>query len=146
MTHLPPLHPAVRAYAARHGIPPEAFRSDGRMALTFDEAYRVQVRPAAQGQLALTARLLDLEGWPAPAVDELLLKVCALGCGLARLHAPGLTLDGSTRALQLQQLLPATTSVETLERELGDFVNVLAFWHRICTEEAARAQAGLGQR
>lgn len=130
-------HPAVRAYAQRNGIDAGAFREDGRVTLTIDERYRVQLRAAADGRLALSSLLLDLGQLPAPRVDATLQRLAIWAAGMMRDHASALAVDEAAQALLLQQELAAGTDVAALESELADFVNVLAFWARTCARETA---------
>ncbi len=138
MPTMPTIHPVVKAYVVRHGLGEDALREDGRLALEFDDRYRVQVRPASEGRVALVSRLADLTRWSRLAGDDLLQRLAHRSAGLARTHAAGLVIDEALNSLQLQQVLPAATGVDALERELAEFVNVLAFWSRTCNEEAGR--------
>lgn len=136
-TGLAAAHPAVRAYAQRNGIDASAFREDGRITLTIDERYRVQLRAAADGRLALSSLLLDLGQLAGPRVDAILQRLATWAAGMMRDHASALALDEAAQALLLQQELAASSDVAALESELADFVNVLAFWVRTCAREAA---------
>ncbi|MFD0669026.1 CesT family type III secretion system chaperone [Ramlibacter sp. MAHUQ-53] len=135
------IHPLARAYADRNGLGPEAFRPDGRLVLEFDDRYRVQLRPASEGRIALVARLADLGQWPRGMADDLLLRLSAKGAGLLRAHAAGLVIEEAFDSLQLQRVLPNTLGVEGLEKELGAFLNLLTFWRDVCSEWAARRVA-----
>ena len=53
-------HPAIVAYAKQQGLGPEAFKSNGRLTVRFDDRYRVHLQPVASGRIAITTRLLDL--------------------------------------------------------------------------------------
>lgn len=136
-TGLNAAHPAVRAYAQRNGIEAGAFHEDGRLTLTIDDRYRVQLRTAADGRLALSSLLLDLGQLAAPRVDATLQRLAVWAAGMLRDHASALALDEAAQALLLQQELAAGADVAALESELADFVNVLAFWVRTCAREAA---------
>lgn len=134
-------HPALRAYAQRHGVAAEAFTSDGRMTLHIDRRYRVQMRPAADNRIALTTPLLELDDWSPQACEEMLLRLAGAGAGLMRAHAAGLAIDRAANVLQLQQQLPGATEVDALETELAGFVNILAFWTQACARERSRPRA-----
>ncbi|HZY20522.1 MAG TPA: CesT family type III secretion system chaperone [Ramlibacter sp.] len=135
----PATHSAVSAYAARHRLDGSALRSDGRLTLRFDGRYRVQLRPAADGRIAVVSRLLDLSGRPRADADEALRQLATLACGLLRQDAAALCIDTPESALVLQQVLPADTDVEQLESQLAAFVNALAFWTRACAPHAVSA-------
>jgi hypothetical protein len=132
-------HPAVRAYAQRNGIDASAFREDGRVTLTIDDRFRVQLRAAADGRLALSSLLLDLGQLAAPRVDATLQRLAIWAAGMMRDHASALAVDEGAQALLLQQELAANTDLAALESELADFVNVLAFWVSTCARETAAA-------
>lgn len=138
---VPPLPPALQAYAQRHGLDATAFAREGRLRLRVDARYRVLVYPAADGRLALTARLLDLAEYTEGAAEDLLLRLAALGAGLLRDHACTLCIDAAQRQLQVQQILPAAIDAEGLEAEMADFLNSLAFWSRACDQERAQLRA-----
>lgn len=125
-------HPTVTAYVQRHRLEPGALRADGRLTLRVDGQYRVQVRPAADGRIALSARLLDLGGRPQADTERLLQQLATLASGMLQQHAAALAVDAAEPALVLQQLLPADTGVDAFEDELADYVNALAFWQRTC--------------
>ncbi len=127
----------LQAYAVRHGIGVDAFRADGRLTVTFDGRYRVQMRPSEDGQVALTSLLLDLAGMPSSQADEALVRLAGYGCGLMRDHGSGLTLDSADRLL-LEQVIPAGFSAVQFDEEVADFLNVLAFWSRTSEQEVGR--------
>lgn len=137
-------HPAVRAYALRHGLGEDDFRSDGRLALTIDERWRIQLQPAPQGCLALTASLVDLDTLPPAALSRLLVELASSVTAMAREHAAGLSIDAGRQQLLLQQSLAAGTDVQQLEAELAGFVNVLAFWGPASARHAGLAAQGQG--
>lgn len=132
------IHPVLQAYMARHGLDGDAVRPGGRLALDFDDRFRVHVRPASEGRVALTASLADMTLWAGSQAEAMLLRLASKAAGLARSHACSLVIDESLDSLQLQQVLPANAGVDALDRELGQFVNALEFWQRICSEEAGR--------
>lgn len=135
---MPTIHPVLQSYASRHALGSDAFRDDGRLVLEFDDRFRVQVRPASEGRLALVARLADLSRWPGASADDVLQRLVVKAAGLARSHASGLAIEDAMDSLQLQQVLPAAIGVDSLERELAEFVNALVFWQHLCNEEAGR--------
>lgn len=135
------LPPMLHAYSQRHGIEPTALRDDGRMVLEVNERYRLDLRPAADGAVAVTARLLGLASVPPAMQDDLLLRLTTMATGLARDHAAGLVIDEARQTLLLQQVLPGTLGVTELEEELAGFANQLEFWSRVVLRESGRAGA-----
>lgn len=138
-------HPAVRAYAVRHGIDPSSFRADGRVTLSFDRRYRVQLRPGPDGRILATARLLYLSDLSPATADEILMQLAKAAAALMREHGPGLCIDHNERALLVQQMLSGSLDAAELEESLAGFVNVLAFWVRVSAREAG-ADAAPGGR
>lgn len=138
-------HPALRSYAARHGIAPSSFRADGRVTLSFDRRYRIELRPGPDGRIITAARLLYLHELAPATADEVLLRLATAAAGLMREHGPGLCINEQEGSVLLQQLLPATLDVAGLEQALAHFINVLAFWGRTSAREAG-AGAGQGGR
>jgi hypothetical protein len=130
------VHPAVTAYATRHHLDMSAIHADGRLTLRFDERYRIHLRPAADGRIAVTSRLLDLAERSATETEEALLRLASLGGGTLREQAATLCVDEKGNAVLLQQLLAADTDADSLELELADYVNTLAFWRQACSREA----------
>lgn len=126
-------HPAIQAYAARHGVNADAIRSDGRLTLSVDKRYRVHLRTLPDRRIALTARLLDLSG--AARTDDILARLSGLATGMLRAHASTLCVDERDQALLLQELLDAQTDAAQLETTMADFLNALAFWSRVCAAE-----------
>ncbi len=137
MVDIPRLPQVLRAYLSVHGIEPSAIRPDGRIALTFDGRWRVQVRLLADGRLVLFARVLELDAVPAHRVDDVLMRLGHYAGGLIRDHRSTLALDGDARMLLLQEVLAPELTLPQLEQDLGDFLNVLAFWNRTGQMEAA---------
>lgn len=134
-------HSALKAYARRHGLPADSFRSDGGTTLTFDDEYRLQLRPASDGRLAVVAALVDTEPLSPGVLDEALLHMAASAAGMARDHPSSLAIDADSQRLVLQLLLPAATDVEQLETELAGFVNALVFWRQASAQALGRAVA-----
>ena len=130
--------PVMRDYARRHGLEPVAFRSDGGVTITFDDRYRVQVRPLGEGRQGLSSLLLDLGAEPPARVDELLARLARYAAGALRSDASGLALDASGQLLVLQQSLPPAIDLPRFEIELAEFVNALAFWTRTAAQEFAQ--------
>lgn len=133
-------HPAMAAYAKQQGLGAEAFKSNGRLTVRFDDRYRVHMQPVASGRIAITARLLDL----APLghkKEDVLLRLSTLAAGLLRDHRSGLCIDPSDQTLLLQSQLGAETDVEQLQAELEDFLNALEFWTRTCARASSAPTA-----
>lgn len=126
------LHPAIRSFMNRHALGADALRQDGRLMLTIDGAYRVEVRPAADGRLALQARVMTLPGGTGSRqAEQALEQLLRLGAGLLREYASTLSLKTGSQDLLLQQSLPADTCGEQFDTELAEFTNALQFWvHR----------------
>lgn len=132
--------PMLRAYMVAHGIDSRALFPDGRLGLSFDGRWRVQLRPAPEGRLLVSAVLLDLSRLTAIQIEELLVPLATYAVGVMRDHGSGLALDESTGWLMLQEQVPADASLSQLESALGDFVNMLSFWSGSARMEAARRQ------
>ncbi len=135
-----PLPPVLRAYISAHGIDSRPVLSDGRLALQFDNRWRVQVRPLGDERLLLSAVLLDVSRLSSVQREELLLPLAAYALGVIRDHASALALDLPAGRLMLQQQVPSDVNLAQLESALGDFVNLLSFWSGSTRMEAARQQ------
>jgi hypothetical protein len=132
-------HPTVRSYAATLGLGPAEFRGDGRLVLSVDEQYRVTLRPGPDGRIVMSCGLMDLGAYPVAAADALLVRLGTWAAGLLREHGSGLAIDPGGTRLVLQQILPASCDLASLQAEVEDFINVLSFWSRTCEREAGRA-------
>ncbi len=135
-----PLPPVLRAYISAHGIDSRSVLSDGRLALQFDNRWRVQVRPLGDERLLLSAVLLDVSRLSSVQREELLLPLAAYALGVIRDHASALALDLPAGRLMLQQQVPSDVNLAQLESALGDFVNLLSFWSGSTRMEAVRQQ------
>jgi hypothetical protein len=129
-------HPAIRAYASSHGVDASSFRQDGRVTLSFDRRYRVQLRPGPDGRVIVSTRLLDLGELSPVTANEVLLRLGMAAGGMLRDHGCGLCIDEQEGSLLLMQLLPASLDLASLEEALAEFVNVQAFWTRLSAREA----------
>ena len=129
-------HPAVKAFMARQGMTAQDLRTDGRLTLNIDQKYRVHLHSASHNRVALTAKLMSLEGRRTAAVDDALARLTSLGAGKLQAHASSLCLDERQHALLLQQTLPADADAGQVEAALADFVTVLPFWTSACANEA----------
>lgn len=131
MSETDSVHPAIRTFMARHAISADALRQDGRLMLTIDGAYRVQVRRAADGGLALQAKVMTLPGNEnSREAGQALERLLNLGAGMLREHSSTLCFETHGQSLQLQQALPADTNGEQLDNGLAEFTNALQFWVR----------------
>jgi len=131
------IHPALRGFMARQGLRAQDLRSDGRLTLTIDGKYRVHLYRAPHQRMAISAQLLDLSGrYGTPATEHRLERLMNLAAGMLQQHPSSLCLDPERQTLQLQQTLTAHTDAAGLETALGEFVNALAFWHRVAAAEA----------
>ncbi len=134
-------NPALLGFMARNALPVGDLRSDGRLTLTLDGKYRVQVHPAGPNRLALTADLLSLAGRSEErGADAALERLMGMNAGLLREHAATLVLDARRQELMLQQSF-AATAAEAVEQALAEFVNVLPFWKSVCAAEAGLLNA-----
>jgi hypothetical protein len=123
------LHPALASLVRAQGLPETAVRSDGRLTLVIDRQYRVHVSPAADGRLAVHARLVAPEaGLANPRNEGLIDKLLTAAQALVATHRSGLVAAPQGDALLLQQWVPAAATLETLQTALAEFVNALAFW------------------
>jgi len=127
----------VRAFVQSHRIPAESVRSDGRVVLTIDQRYRVNLAPAPHHRVALQSELLALPESTYARTDEVLLRLTGIAAGTLQRHASTLCIDRKRQALMLQQLIAAGADLPALEDALADFVNALAFWSQLCRSEAA---------
>lgn len=131
MTDTPPLHSGVREFMARRGIAVTTLRNDGRLSLTIDEKYRVHLRPASDGRLALQAKVADFpDAANNRAADEAIEHLLNRSAGMLRKYASTLCLEPHSQTVRLQQLLAANTSGEQLEAEIAEFTNALDYWVR----------------
>ncbi len=131
MTNTPSLHASVQEFMARRGIASTAVRNDGRLSLTIDEKYRIHLRPASDGRLALQAKVADLpDAENIRAADEVIERLLNRSAGMLREHASTLCLEPQGQTVQLQMLLAADTRSEQLEAEIAAFTNALDFWVR----------------
>ena len=141
-----PVVPALlRAYMVAHQVAPGSVLPDGRLGLSFDGRWRVQVRPLSDGRLLLSAAVLDVADRSGPAREELLVALAGYATGVMRDHESGLALDEEAGRLLLHQQVAADASLFKLESALGDFVNMLSFWTGSARMEAARRQATLSR-
>lgn len=138
--------PAVlRTYMLAHRIDPRTLLPDGRLGLSFDGRWRVQVRPIGDGRLLLSAVLLDVSALRGAALEEVLVALANYATGVMRDHESALALDEVAGRLLLQQPVSEEASLFQLESALGDFVNMLAFWSGSAKMEAVRRQAAPGR-
>jgi hypothetical protein len=119
----------VRAFIARHRLNADSIRSEGRVVLTIDNKYRVHIFPAPHNRIALQSELVTLPDHPS---DDILLKLANTGAGLMQRHGSTLCIDRKREALVLQEVLPAASDMETLQKVLADFANALDFWSGMC--------------
>ena len=130
-------HPAVKAFMARQGMTAQDLRTDGRLTLTIDEKYRVHLHTASHNRVALTAKLMSLDGRRTGAVDDALARLTSLAAGKLQRHGSSLCLDERQHTLMLQQTLPANADAKEVEAALADFATVLPFWTNACADEAS---------
>ena len=124
-------HPQIEAFMRRQGLDVQALRRDGRLVFTVDDRHRVHLERAAQGALVVHSRVMDLPTSPADRavlIDRVLNRSAALLQG----HGSTLSIDEREDALCLQQHIPADQQdAQTIDRVVGDFVNVLQYWKTI---------------
>jgi hypothetical protein len=131
MTEITTAHSSIQQFMARQGIEKTALRSDGRLSLTIDEKYRIHLRPASDGRLALQAKVAELPGAEGNrAAEEAIERLLNLSAGMLREHASTLSLEPHGHTVQLQSLLAAETRGAQLEAEIAEFTNALDFWVR----------------
>lgn len=128
------LAPVVQAFVQQHAIGADAVRPDGRVLLTVDRRYRLQLLSAAHAQVAIQADLLALPPGVDRRIDDLLMKLAGLAAGMLQRHAGTLCIDPRSQCLVLQQCLPRSCDLNGLEQALADFTNALVFWHRVCAQ------------
>ena len=123
------VHPGLRDFMGRRGLPPESLRGNGRLALVIDGRYRLNFRPDIDGRLALSARVGPLPGErDSFETGQWLERMMNTGAGMLRDHASTLSIDPQGYGLLLQQSLAAHLSGEQLDAEVAEFVNALQFW------------------
>ena len=122
-------HSGLRAFMARRGMAPESLRSNGRLTLVVDGAYRLHIRPDIDGRLALYARIGQLPGGrDSFETGQWLERMMNTGAGMLRDYASTLSIEPLGDGLLLQQSLAADLSGEQIDAEVGEFVNALQFW------------------
>ncbi len=121
------VHPLIRAYVARHGLPPETVRADGRATLIVDDAWRVHMQAADAGWMAISSRLCAL---PAKGIarDDFLLHVGRLAGGMASKFASTCSIDAREESLWLQQSVRPDSHEAGVDDALAQFLNALSFW------------------
>lgn len=129
---------AVRAFASRHGIGPDAVRSDGRLTLTVDKRYRIHLQASTHNRVALVSQLMTLPAPGRPSADQVLERLLKAATGLMREHPSGLCIDPKLQSVLLQQTLPADADAGAVEKAIADFSNALAFWSPLCAAESAQ--------
>lgn len=134
MTSTVTVSPALRDFMTRRNLTSESLRSDGSLAFTVDGRYRVRLRPASDGHLALISRICPLpDGREGPESGRLIEKLMNRGAGMLRDYASTLCLDAEDDSLLLQQRLAPTLSGVQVDAEVAEFINVLQFWTRSAT-------------
>ena len=125
-------HPTVQKFMARRGISSQSLSRDGRLSITIDGKYRIYLRPAINGQLALQAKVVEL---PDPEMqanaDRTIENLMNRSAGLMREHASTLCLEPGGQTIRLQMLLAADTDIEQLGVAIAEFTNSLDYWVRV---------------
>jgi hypothetical protein len=132
-----PTTATLQAFAQRHGLGADAVRGTGRLTLTVDGRYRVHLQPSTHNRLAFTAQLMPWPAVPDTPSDRTMERLLRTASGMLQANASTLCIDEVRHALLLQQCVPVDAPPATLDDALGEFVNALAFWSKLCTAEAA---------
>lgn len=120
-------HPLINAYVARHRLPPETLRADGRATLVVDDRWRVHLQRGDAGWMAITARLCALP--PAGiARDDFLLHVGRMAGGMASKYASTCSIDPKEEGMWLQQSVRPDSHDIEVDEALAEFLNALSFW------------------
>jgi hypothetical protein len=128
---------ALRSFAAQNRLDPGAVRSGGRLSLTLDARYRVNLQATTHDRIALTSQLLVLPSGGPQKLDEALGRLMRTAAGMLQQHPSTLAIDTRAQALVLQQTVPANSDCAGIETAVADFTNALAFWSKVCATEAA---------
>ena len=127
-------HPLIADYAARHRIL-DGVRADGRLTVVIDDKYRVHLHRAANGWLAISARLSTLPP-PGLARERFMADIGRQAAGMLSRHASACVVDPAEDALWLQQMVRPDTDATGVDEAVGDFANALSFW-AIAARQAA---------
>ncbi|KAB0614669.1 CesT family type III secretion system chaperone [Castellaniella defragrans] len=121
-----PSHPLIADYAARHGMA-DGVRADGRLTVLIDDKYRVHLRGARNGWLAISARLRTLP--PAGlARDRFFDEIGRQAAGMLSRYPSACVVDPDEDALWLQQMVRPDTEAAGVDEAVGRFANALSFW------------------
>lgn len=133
-----PTHLAVQSFIARNGMSHQDLRNDGRLSLTLDKKYRVQLHSTSHHRVVLNSDLVSLAGQGNDrAIGEALARLMALGAGMLLQHPSTLCVDERRHVLMLQQTLTAAADGAAVESAIAEFVNVLPFWLSACAAESS---------
>lgn len=127
-------HPLIVQYLARHGIQ-DALRADGRATLLVDDTYRIHLRGAPEGWLAMSARLCPLP--PAGVVrDRFLVKVGSHAAGMLSQQPSSCVIDPHEDSLWLQHMIRPDAVATEMDEAVGHFANALSFWAQVVRHAA----------
>lgn len=116
---------ALHHWLRRRNLPTDAVRPDEPVAVVFD-GVRVRVLPRTTG-LLLETRLSNLPAGSAQR-DALLEKVLRLSAARLWHNTATLSVDDSTGAIWLQQLMPTDATPEALDEAVGSMVSETEHW------------------
>jgi len=117
---------SILAYVARHHLPPDALRADGRLTVLVDN-HRIHIHPGLEGRLILEARILSLP-LERGERERILDSALRLSCGRLRADLAGLAVDPAAESLWLQRALQIERSSMDLDLALAEFVTELESW------------------
>lgn len=120
---------SLLAYVARHHLPPDALRADGRLTVLVDN-HRIHVHPGLEGRLVLEARILSLPIERGER-ERILDSALRLSCGRLRADPSGLAVDAAADSLWLQRALQNDRLGMDLDMALAEFITELENWHSV---------------
>ena len=105
-------------------------RPDGRATLLVDDKYRIHLRGASNGWLAISSRLCPL---PPPGMerDRFLVRIGGHAAGMLSRQASTCVVDPDDDALWLQQMVRPDAGAGDVDEAVGRFANALSFWMHV---------------
>ena len=122
------MHRGFAQFLGTRGISVES-RRDGSAVIVSDEHNRVFVHPAAQGDVALEAHIVELPTDARRADDQIERALAFAGERMSDWRET-LVLSGNERQLQLQWRIGADEDARGVALALEEFLNALGDWRR----------------
>ena len=124
-----PRHRGLAQYLERNGLGDGAPRSDGSVALQFNNRLRVMVRPGLHGDAVLECRVAPIDPTTRQGEERLVQALEVAGNRWLR-TSEALVLSPEQDMLMLQQPVPADSGDHEFERNLHAFLDAVGFWRR----------------